>query len=107
MRPIDRASLFVAYVMLVGVVAWSAWSTSVALDRIEEDVCAAAEISVAGQLLNIATYGQQEGVNAQAAVATIETLIIIVDKIQERCGDIFLDDVEIPDITLDPLPLDD
>lgn len=97
----DRANRFVvlaAYCILVGVVAWSAWSTSTALDRIEEDVCATAEVVVAGQLLNLGVYGGQEGVNDEARRVTIDTLIVIVDAIQNRCGDIFLDDVEVPDL---------
>ena len=101
----ERAALWVAYGLLVLVAAWSSWSTRQALDRVEEDVCAVAEVAVAAPLLNVAIYGQQEGVNPEAATVAIETLIAVAETIQDRCGRIFLDEIEVPEIEVPPLSL--
>lgn len=103
----DRWLLIAAYLLLVATVAWSNWRTEDALDRIEEDVCAVAEVAVAAPLLNIAIYGQQEGVSPEAANLAVETLVAVADKIQKRCGRIFLDDIPTPDIMIPPLSLEE
>ena len=92
----DRWLLIVAYVLLVTTVAWQSWDTQRALDRIGENVCATAEVVVANQLFNLATYGQQEGVNEDVALVAIETYVTIAEAVQERCGSIFLDDIPVP-----------
>ncbi len=101
----ENLALWAAYGLLVLAVSWSTWNTHRALDIIEEDVCATAEVIVASSLLNLAVYGQQDDVNAEAAAFAIETLISSGQSINDRCGAIFLDMIELPDIEIPPLSL--
>lgn len=96
LRLIDRLLLLAAYGLLVGVSAWNAWNTVHALQRIEEEICATAEVAVAAPLLNLVVYGDQEGVDDDAVVFTIETLVAVGDAIKDRCGTTFLDELNLP-----------
>lgn len=90
--------LLTAYVLLVAITAWGAWNTQQALNRLEEDICATAEVAVAAPLFNIAIYAQQEGVSREAQEFAIDSLIVVAEAIKTRCGVLFLDELNLPSL---------
>ncbi len=88
--------LMAAYIILVAVVAWSTWDTQRALDKIEEDVCATAEIVVANEVFTLAVVSEQEDVNAETLKVALDTYILLAGALDERCGALFLDDIPVP-----------
>ena len=95
----DRIALFVAYVLLVGVVAWTTFDIRRTLDDVRNDVCATAEIVVANELTNLiiaADEGESVEITepwlpqpaefADLSVA-IQDYLDLSERLQERCGE--------------------
>lgn len=89
----DRLTLWVCYALLVGVTAWTAYDTRRALDRIEDDVCATAEIVIANELATLFVFGEQEGVDSANVEFIISEYIEAAENIEDRCGAVLLDDI--------------
>lgn len=92
----DRWLLTAAYVILVLTTAWSAWSTSEALDRIEEDVCATAEVVVANEVFTLAVFAEEGGADPETLKVALDTYIVLAEALDERCGALFLDEIPVP-----------
>ncbi len=100
--PLDRVLLLASFVLLVVLVAFQSWDTQRSLHRIDENVCAVAEVAVAAPLFNISIYGEQQGVDSDNVQLAIATLISVAEAIQEQCGVTFLDEIEAPELGLVP-----
>lgn len=98
MRVVDRLALLAAYLILVGAVAWMSWDTQRTLERVEEDVCAVAEITVLDTLLMLSLADITED-RRQDALDAILLAVEVGEAVQARCGLTFLDELpDVPDI---------
>lgn len=93
-RSLSRMTLlWISYTGLVLVTAWSAWNTDRALNRIEDDVCAAIEVTLFDTVVVLDVVSEAEGVDRDEVVALIDPILELAAAVEERCGATFLDDV--------------
>lgn len=79
----ERIGLLLAYVILVGVVAWSSFDTKRTLDRIETETCA----SAAALLLVSAVYIEDRVESGEVLTADETTAVnVAVRLITEACN---------------------
>lgn len=86
----ERISLLIAYLLLVGVVAWLSFDIRRTLDNVESGVCATAEIAVANELSNL-VIAAEEGELSESVERIISEYIELGEALQEQCGTTFLD----------------
>lgn len=96
MRVLDRALTIAAYVLLFVTVTWLSYDLNRTIADVEENTCATAEIAIANEVFTLAIIARQEDVDESVLGVALSTYVAVAERIQERCGLIFLDDIELP-----------
>lgn len=81
----ELISLWVAYILLVGVVVWATFEIEHTLERIEQQACVTAELSVVSELGILATFGEQPGVDEVMRDRLREVFIEFNDIVVDAC----------------------
>lgn len=80
-------ALWVAYILLVGTVVWSAYSTQEILRRQDDSICASLIITTVAEIGILEVFGDQEGVQEETRDQLIEIFNVFEDKVIERCAE--------------------
>jgi len=91
--------------LLVGVTVWNTYDTSRQLDSLKDFTCIQADLIVTNELLTLAIFATQEGVNEEAAKGALDVYNRVVTGLEKECEiplPVLTSD-ELKDVLIDPL----